>query len=122
MWNILVIEDDALARETVVDILKDDGHNVVSAENGAVGLKKFRAARPDLIVTDIIMPQKEGIETILEIRQEYPDAKILAISGGGRIGHTDFLQIAVKLGANGALAKPFSPEELLSAVRTCLQA
>ena len=82
----------------------------------------FRSEKPDLVVTDIIMPEKEGIETIRDIRGEVPDAKIIAISGGGRIGNTDFLQIARKMGAIDALPKPFDPDDLLGRINTCLKA
>jgi DNA-binding NtrC family response regulator len=80
----------------------------------------FRGWQPDLVITDIIMPDQEGIQTITEIRAAKPDAKIIAISGGGRIGNTDFLQIARQLGAMDVVAKPFDPDFLLAVVENCL--
>ena len=120
MAKILVIDDDVIVRETIVQILEDGGHQVVSAEDGKRGMAAFRSERPDLIITDIIMPEQEGIQTITEIRGVQPNAKIIAISGGGRIGNTDFLKIARHLGAFDAIAKPFDPDDLLSRVGRCL--
>jgi DNA-binding NtrC family response regulator len=120
MTKILVIDDDVIVRETIVQILEDGGYQVLSAEDGKRGMAAFRAERPDLVITDIIMPEQEGIQTITEIRGVKPDAKIIAISGGGRIGNTDFLKIARHLGAFDAIAKPFDPDDLLSRVGRCL--
>jgi len=120
MPKILIIDDDAFVRETLIRILEDEGYQVITAPDGRRGLDAFRRERPDLVITDIIMPEQEGIETIMEIRGERPDAKIIAISGGGRIGNTDFLQIARKLGAADIIAKPFDPDDFITRVGTCL--
>jgi CheY-like chemotaxis protein len=120
MTKILVIDDDMVVRETIIQILEDKGYEVISAEDGYRGLAAFRRDKPDLVITDIIMPEKEGIQTIMEIRQERADAKIIAISGGGRIGNTDFLRIAQQLGANDIIAKPFDPDDLIAHVEKCL--
>ena len=120
MTKILVIDDDVIVRETIIQILEDRGYLVVSAADGQRGVTSFRSEKPDLVITDIIMPEKEGIQTITEIRRERPDAKVIAISGGGRIGNTDFLKIARHLGAFDAIAKPFDPDDLLTRVGRCL--
>ena len=120
MTKILVIDDDVIVRETIVQILEDGGYQVLSAEDGRRGMAAFRSEHPDLVITDIIMPEQEGIQTITEIRGAKPDAKIIAISGGGRIGNTDFLKIARHLGAFDAIAKPFDPDDLLNRVGRCL--
>ncbi len=120
MTTILVIDDDVIVRETIIQILEDCGYRVVSAEDGERALAKFRAERPDLVITDIIMPEKDGMQTIAEIRVERPDVKIIAISGGGRIGNADFLRIARNLGAMDIIPKPFDPDELVSRVGRCL--
>jgi DNA-binding response OmpR family regulator len=120
MPKILVIDDDGLVRDTIVRILERKGYRVLVAEDGARGLRMFRSEQPDLVITDIIMPEKEGLETIREIRGERPEAKILAVSGGGRIGNIDFLEFAGKLGACEIMPKPFDPADLLDAVGRCL--
>lgn len=122
MAKILVIDDDVIVRETLTQILEDLGHLVLIAEDGKAGVAAFRADRPDLVITDIIMPEQEGIQTITEIRGLAPEAKIIAISGGGRIGNTDFLKIARHIGANDVIAKPFDPDDLASRVAACLGA
>jgi CheY-like chemotaxis protein len=122
MKKILVIDDNMVVRNTIVQILESEGYEVVSAEDGRRGLFVFRSEKPDLVVTDIIMPEKEGIETIRDIRSEVPDAKIIAISGGGRIGNTDFLKIARQLGASDIVAKPLDPDHFLDVVKNCLAA
>ena len=120
MAKILVIDDDIIVRKTLIQILEDRGYQVVSAEDGKRGVAAFRSERPDLVITDIIMPEQEGIQTITEIRGMTPEAKIIAISGGGRIGNTDFLKIARHLGAADIISKPFDPDDLLSRVGLCL--
>ncbi len=120
MAKILVIDDDVMVRHTITKILRHGGHEVVTAEDGVRGMAAFRKEHPDLVITDIIMPEQEGIATITQIRREASDTKIIAVSGGGRIGNSDFLSMAQKLGANDILAKPFLPEELMGRVRSCL--
>jgi len=115
--KILVIDDDYLVRYTLARILRSNRHEVVTAGDGHHGMALFREQRPDLVITDIIMPEQEGIETIRRIRGECPDAKIIAISGGGRICDLDVLAMARKLGADDVIAKPFDAEGLLGRVR-----
>jgi two-component system, chemotaxis family, chemotaxis protein CheY len=95
---------------------------VLWAVNGLQGMAVFRGWQPDLVITDIIMPDQEGIQTITEMRVAEPDAKIVAISGGGRIGNADFLPNARQLGAMEVVAKPFDPDFLLAIVEACLLA
>jgi len=115
--QVLVIDDDVAVRQTIALLLEDAGIEVLQAADGMEGLKVFQRSRPDLIVTDIIMPEKEGIQTILDIRKLDQKLPIIAISGGGRIGNTDFLEIAARLGATVTLPKPFDPEVLIDMVR-----
>jgi DNA-binding response OmpR family regulator len=117
--KVLVIDDDPAARMTVRAILEDEGYSVTCAEDGRRGLEAFRKLRPDLVVTDIVMPEKEGIETILELRSIWPKGPIIAISGGGRTGNIDYLRLAQGMGANAVLMKPFDPAELLTCIRAC---
>ena len=120
MNKILVIDDDDAVRNTMVAILKRGGYEVSTASDGNRGMASFRKDRPALVITDIIMPDKEGIATILDIRRQCPEARIIAMSGGGRLDSADILSYAKKLGANEILYKPFAPDELLKCVRTCL--
>src|SRR5882724_6422130 len=100
MARILLIDDDPMVRHTIRHILIAEGHDVTIAQEGKTALELFRSSFFDLVVTDIIMPEKDGIEIIKEMRGMRGTVRILAISGGGRIGNTDFLKIAEKLGAN----------------------
>ena len=120
MALVLVIEDDALMRRTVQRILVGDGHEVIEAENGRVGLDLLRTHTPKLVITDILMPETEGLETIREIRKSNPGMKIIAISGGGAGSDAPVLTWAHRLGADAMLPKPFRAAELLEAVRKLL--
>lgn len=120
MAHILVIDDEELARFTVREILEGAGHTVSDACDGNLGLALLKSENIDLVVTDIIMPNKEGVETIMETRRDFPALPIIAISGGGRTRNRDFLKLAEQYGANHTLTKPFSENELLDLVRACL--
>ncbi len=120
-WKkILVIDDEAVIRETITEMLQRAGYEVWAAADGGEDIKLFREKDVDLVITDIIMPEVEGIETIRTLLQDQPDIKIIAISGGGRISNDDLLQMAGHFGAKLTLKKPFEREELLTAVRTVL--
>jgi DNA-binding response OmpR family regulator len=119
MADILVIDDEEALRRLVARVLRAEGHTVREAANGREGLRLFREARPALLITDIIMPGQEGIETIIELRREAPEFPILAISGGGE---GMYLKLAASLGATETLAKPFGADELLAAVAALLSA
>ncbi len=94
-------------------LFEDTGHDVTLAEDGAKGLKILNATLPDLVITDIIMPEKEGLETIREIKRDYPNVKIIVISGGGNLDVKSYFKIAQTFGADASLAKPFMPSELI---------
>jgi len=117
---ILVIDDDAMVRQAPIRVLENSGYEVQCAPDGRQGLRAFRIRRPDLVISDIIMPEMEGIETIMELRILSRDCPIIAISGGGRLGKADFLAVAKKLGATATLNKPFETEDLLRTVANCL--
>lgn len=119
--KILIIDDDELIRMTCRNILKKEGYTVLEAENGNVGLSVFKAEKPNLVITDILMPDKEGLETISEIRAISPQAKIIAMSGGGSTQNLSFLKLAKTMGATRALKKPIKATELLAAVRSTLK-
>ncbi len=120
MAKILIIDDDQMVSATIELLLLKAGHTVTLAGNGNLGVASFKESPADLIITDIIMPEKEGIETIQEIRALSAKVPIIAISGGGRTKNYDFLRMANKLGANEVLKKPFANDELLSLVNKCL--
>jgi len=114
--KILVIEDDEQMCSMLKRVLENAGYTVIDAPDGKAGMKLYRENGADLVITDLIMPEKEGIETIRELKQDNPDVKIIAISGGGIIKSEDYLQIAERLGVQRTLAKPFKNEEILEAV------
>lgn len=112
MARLLLIDDDAEVRTPLAMWLTRHGHEVVQAGNGGDGLDRLAEAAFDLVVTDIIMPDVEGIETIMRIRREYPGMPVIAISGGGSREPSQALRPAMRLGADGILRKPFRPAEL----------
>ena len=120
MARILVADDEKLVRFTIRKILMSAGHEVTEAENGKVAIETHTAGNFDLLITDIIMPEKEGVETTIEMKRDHPDLKVIAISGGGRTRNLDFLKLAKQFGADAILAKPFSEDELMAAVDDCL--
>jgi CheY-like chemotaxis protein len=120
MSRILVIDDEPAIRTVLQTVLTREGHAVRCAKNGKEGLAAFAEDKPDLVITDIIMPEKEGIETIQTIRTADPLIPIIAISGGGRAANMDFLPLAVKFGATATLTKPFGAAVLLNLVRSVL--
>jgi CheY-like chemotaxis protein len=116
MASVLVVDDEPAIRELLRLILERDGHAVTEAANGRKAMRALREAAVDLVITDIIMPEQEGMETISEIRRLWPDIKIIAMSGGGRRLSMDFLPMAERLGADLTIEKPFSPAAIATAV------
>jgi DNA-binding response OmpR family regulator len=111
--TILVVDDDEGMREMIQDTLLREGYSVELASNCQDGMRIFRQKRIDLAIVDIYMPDQDGLETLMEMRRNSGDAKVLAISGGGKVGLGQVLTMAESLGAKSSLAKPFTPEELL---------
>jgi DNA-binding response OmpR family regulator len=122
MAKVLVIDDDPGFRRMIRMILMRMRHEVAEAADGDEGLTLFQRDRPDLVISDIVMPNKEGIQTILEIRALAPETRIIAMSGGGVSLGTGYLGAALKLGANLILPKPFRPAELSAMVEQLLPA
>lgn len=120
MALILVIDDEQMLRRTLRAILERAGHTVREAEDGNDGLSQLSAETPDLVITDIIMPNREGAEMIGEMRRLAPDLPIIAMSGGGSRGGEMFLTLAERLGASATLSKPIRQADLLAAVDACL--
>lgn len=114
MTEILIIEDDEALRSVLAIVLRQVGYQVAEAENGVRGVERGAALRPQLVITDLVMPDKEGVETIRELREAQPATPIIAMSGASAAAH--YLELAAKLGARRVLMKPFRPEVLLLAV------
>ena len=119
--HVLIVDDDPLTRLMASEALREGGYTSVEAEDGLRALALFDAERPDLVLTDIFMPEKEGLETISELGLLDPAVRVIAISGGGNMGILNPLPMAAKLGAVRTLAKPFGRRELLEAVAAALE-
>lgn len=119
--SILVIDDDETIRVLLRAILEREGYRVVDALDGAKGIQRYRESPTDLVITDLIMPGKEGIETIRDLRREFPHVKIIAVSGGGRIGPESYLNMAKGVGALRTLCKPFDRMTLLTAIKEVME-
>jgi DNA-binding response OmpR family regulator len=122
MALILVIDDDEAMRRLIMRTLSAAKHRLVEASNGQDGMKMVGELKPDAVITDILMPQQEGIQTIREIREIAPETKIIAMSGGGSSHNLMFLDVARVFGADAVLAKPFKPGELKDTVTNVLNA
>jgi CheY-like chemotaxis protein len=120
MAVVMIIDDDAALRRLVTRTLSAKGHEVIEAENGEEGLALLPRHRPDVVVTDILMPKTEGIETINRMKEHDPVPKIIAISGGGVSRNLMFLDVARALGVDATLAKPFRPAELIETIARVL--
>jgi CheY-like chemotaxis protein len=121
MALILVIDDVATMRELVRRMLRGK-HSVIEAEDGEVGIAMVEKQNPDLVITDLIMPKKEGLETIQQIRRSHPNIKVIAMSGHVRHDGESYLDAARKLGADAILAKPFLRAALLDVIDRLLNA
>ncbi len=116
MRKILIVDDNEAFRSSVGAVLRREGYDVHFAAEGAAALTLYRKHPFDLVITDLIMPGKEGLETIMELHRLEPALKIIAMSGGGRMDANDYLPMAKDLGAAETLEKPFTSAELLRAV------
>lgn len=114
--TILVIDDEAAFRDYMTALLEKNNFTVLLAENGISGEQKAFELKPDLIITDIVMPDKEGVEFIKSIREKDTVTPIIAVSGGNRVNAYSYLSMTKKLGANAILAKPFSNSEILKTI------
>ena len=121
MAHILVIDDEPQIRSLIRVMLESEGHQVTDAADGKQGLRCHRERPADLVILDLIMPNKEGIETIIELKRECPDVKIIAISGGGRNKPEGYLLFAKELGATRTFTKPFRKAEFLAVIEHLLQ-
>jgi len=121
MERILIIDDEPQIRSMLRLMLERDGYEVVQAPDGIEGIRLYRQNPSDLIITDLIMPNKDGIGMIIDLKKEFPEVKIIAMSGGGLNKPDGYLKGAKKLGAAYTLTKPIDREEMLRAVRDTLK-
>ena len=117
MADILLIDDDEGFRTMLCRLLTRSGHTVTACEDGRKGVDLFRRNPGFLVITDLIMPEQEGIETIIQLRKEFPDVRIIAMSGGGRVTPEIYLESAANLGASRIFTKPLDTEEFMLAIR-----
>ncbi|NDV28381.1 response regulator [Desulfovibrio sp. JC010] len=120
MKTILIVDDDPKMLELLKHYLRKEEVNVLTAADGEEGLSVFDGKAVDLVIIDIFMPNMDGIQTILEMKQKQPEASILVISGGGEFTGLEYLKQAKALGAKEALVKPFSQDDFLTTVRSML--
>ena len=117
---VLVIEDEDGLLKVLREVLEDDGFEVLSASDGLAGLMLMESMPADVVITDIIMPEMGGNEAIFTLRREFPDTRIIAMSGGGRKAEMSFLKMAQKQGADAIIEKPFDLDKLVELVRAVL--
>ena len=120
MATILVIDDDSQICDLLQQVLKEGGHVVHSALNGVEGISQYRQYLPELVFVDILMPEKEGLETILDLRREFPNIMIIAMSGASEGAKTNLLELAQQLGAQHRLIKPFQLETVVKLANAAL--
>ena len=116
MAKVLLVEDDELVRYALTELLQEAGHQVFARENGFKLLEFLSDNAVDVVVTDIVMPEVDGMEVITLLRKKYPELPVIALSGGGRISGADYLQMAEMIGAKRTIPKPVKPDVLLDAV------
>lgn len=116
MTSILVVDDEIMLRNVIRKMLERGGYEVFEACDGEQGSEAFRNRRTDIVITDIVMPNKDGIQLIAELKRDFPDVCLIAMSGGGRVSDVDFLDLAKQFGAAYVLTKPFTRKELYDAI------
>ena len=121
MASVLIIDDDNEMRATLRKILEGAGHTVLDAQDGKQALRMYAGNPTDLVITDIYMPKMDGIEFVMRVCEAFPEARIIALSGGGYLGKENALAAASSLGAVGVLEKPFSIDECLELVEKVLE-
>lgn len=120
MARILIIDDDDNVRRLLRRLFEREGQTVLEAADGREGLRLYRLAPTEIVITDILMPEQNGLETIIALRKEFPAVKIIALSGGRQTGRQNLLHDAERLGAQYTLHKPFDIQELTDVVNKLL--
>jgi DNA-binding NtrC family response regulator len=114
--SILIVDDEPGIRELLGIMLETCGHTVATAEDGIQAPKVMASRQIDVVITDLLMPERDGLEFITEVRKKYPRVKVIAMSGGGHIARESYLRIAKTFGAHFLLEKPFNQSDVLGAV------
>jgi two-component system response regulator (stage 0 sporulation protein F) len=120
MASIIIIDDQDQVRALLAAILDGDGHNVFEADNGSIGIELYRKHLPDVVITDIFMPDPDGLAFMGALMKEFPEAKVIAMTGGS--GEQEILNVAKVLGARQILLKPFTVQQVRDAVHSAIQA
>jgi CheY-like chemotaxis protein len=118
--SILVVDDEPELRDLISRVLVDAGHRVTCAENGEQASRLISGEMFDVVLTDVIMPEKDGMQVITELRRKYPSVRVVVMSGGGHVPRDQYLKIAKGLGAHAVLEKPFDNIELRRAIESVL--
>jgi CheY-like chemotaxis protein len=122
MPSILVVDDEDQIRQLIRETLEQAGYHITEACDGKEALQQYRLAPADLVIMDILMPNQDGLETTVALRREFPDVRVIVITGGSdMIGMLNFLDVAKMLGAHSTLQKPFEMKALLDTVQAELQ-
>lgn len=121
MARILIVDDEAGIRDTLSALLAADGHEIDTAANGYAAMDRFRENQADLVICDIMMPDKGGLETIVDLRKTNPNVKIIAISGASAGGQRKILDWATKMGADRTFCKPFVSGDIKNAIKDLLK-
>jgi len=121
MAHILLVDDDPLLRKVLQATLEAQGYQIVAVDDGKAALNVFSPQKFDIVITDLVMPEMDGLEFILRLRKDYAAVPILALSGGGRSRNMEVLEHAGAFGATAVLPKPFLPEQLVQLVATLLK-
>jgi len=120
MPGVLIVEDDKELREMLKMSLLRSNFTVLEAENGKAAIMHFKPLITDLVVTDLIMPEEDGLKVVMKLRELKPSIKIIAISGGGKVGPGSYLNLAKALGADAIYSKPFSINDLIAKIEQLL--
>ena len=121
MSTILVVDDEKDIRDYMQDLLENAGYEVLTAENGNAAIQVFKQNPTDLVITDLLMPEKDGAETVIELRSDYPDVKIIVITGNGKnLKAEDHLKLIESLNVNYSFTKPINSHRLLNAINSLL--
>ena len=121
MPDVLIIDDDDIMRDMLLQMMEMGGVSAKGAENGEIAMKLVEKETFRLIITDIVMPEKEGLEVIMFLKKKVADLPVIAVSGGGRVNPDTYLNLSLKFGARYAFEKPFDREQFMNAVKSCLK-